>query len=99
MMATTETTMTSEEQKTGGHGSNNRNCNNRNHGNKNKNRNNNNKSDSGFKGKCPDLAGHIFDCSMPTHADLYVTTKEEIEDYIGRTYKYGGDIKWSIANL
>ena len=30
---------------------------------------------------------------------MCVTTKEEIEDYVGRTYKYGGDIKWSIENL
>ena len=98
-MATTETTRTNEEQKSSGSGGNNRNWNNRNRGNKNRNRNTNGKSDSGFKGKCTDLAGHIFDCSKPGQADPCITTKEEIEDYVGRTYKYGGDIKWSIKNL
>ena len=98
-MANAEATTSGVEQKSSGNNGNNRNRGNRNRGGKNKNRNNNHKNDSGFKGKCADLAGHIFDCSKPGQADLYVTTKEEIEDYVGRSYKYGGDIKWSLENL
>ena len=52
-----------------------------------------------FKGKCTELEGYIFDCSGPKQADQYVTTKQEIEEYVGREYKYGTDIKHSLENL
>ena len=62
---------------------------------------NNNKkpSTAKFTGKCDDLKGHIFDCSNYKQSDMYVTTKQEIEEYVGRTYTYGADTKWSLENL
>ena len=60
---------------------------------------NNNTTSSKFKGKCDDLKGHIYDCSSTRQADQFMTTTKEIAEYIGRTYKYGGDIKKTIQNL
>ena len=68
---------------------------NRNNNNNNSKKNNNTKKSTSdakatkFEGHCEGLKGFIFDCSGPTQADRYVTTKREIEEYIGRTYKYG----------
>ena len=85
-----------------------------NSGNNNNNKNNNGRFNRGkknnskksttdakstkFEGRCADLKGHIFDCSGPTQADRYVVTKREIEEYIGRTYKYGNDTKRTLEN-
>ena len=67
------------------------------------NNNSNNKknlstSTQKFVGRCDDLKGNIFDCSNAKQSDLFVSTKREIEQYIGRTYTYGADTKWSLEN-
>jgi len=51
-----------------------------------------------FAGNFAELNGNIFDCSGPKQADQYVTTKREIEEYIGTNYVYGNYIKWTIEN-
>ncbi len=62
-------------------------------------RSNNKPSTTKFTGKCDDLKGNIFDCSNAKQSDMYVTIKCEIEEYVGRTYTYSADIKWSLENL
>ena len=64
-------------------------------------KNNNNYSSGGskVKGKCEDLKGHVFDCTSRTQTDQFVTTCREIAEYVGRTYKYGGDIKITLEKL
>ena len=71
-----------------------------NHKNKNNNnqKNNNGNKKTGdskikFEGRCADLKGHFFDCSVPMQAGRYMTTKQEIVEYIGHMYKYGNDTK------
>ena len=75
---------------------------------KNNNYNNNNNNNTSkntinktikFEGKCADIKGSIFDCSTARQADQFVTAKREIEEYIGRTYKYGTDTKITLENL
>ena len=73
--------------------------NNRNNNANNKTRNNNNNSSNSFKGRCNDLKGYIYDCDSHKQCDIFVTTTREIAEYIGRTYKYGGDTKMSIHKL
>ena len=82
---------------------NNRNNNNQNkqkgQNNKNKKNNNANTSTRKFKGKKDELKGHIYDCSSQKQSDQFVTTTREIAEYVGRTYKYGGDIKATLEKL
>ena len=52
-----------------------------------------------FDGKCNDLKGHIYDCSDSHKVDLYSKTTKEISEYVGRDYKKGSDVQWSIENL
>ena len=52
-----------------------------------------------FQGKCTDLKGHVFDCLGHKQADQYVTTKHEIEEYLGHQYKYGTDIMLTLEFL
>ena len=86
------------------------NNNNRNNNNNRRNNNNNNNrlqrnkvishnNNSKFTGCCDALKGHIFDCSSSQQADQYVNTHCEIEKYIGHTFTYGNDTKWSLENL
>ena len=51
-----------------------------------------------FKGNCADLHGQIFDCSDYKQADMYVSTLKRISEYVGASYKHGGDIRSSIIN-
>lgn len=51
-----------------------------------------------FKGRLADLKGCIFDCFEPTQGNRHVTTKREIEEYTGHTYKYGADTMWALEN-
>ena len=53
---------------------------------------------SNFIGNCPDLQGHIFDCSDYKQADTFVHTHKCISEYAGAEYKHGGDISSSIIN-
>ena len=52
-----------------------------------------------FEGRCEDLKGHIYDCSDSKQADMCTKTTREIAEYIGRTYKYGSDVRLAIENL
>ena len=52
-----------------------------------------------FDGKCDDLKGHIYDCSDTKQSDIFATTTKEIAGYVGRTYKYGGDICIAVETL
>ena len=45
-----------------------------------------------FEGKCDEIKGHIYDCSNSHQSDLFTKTTKEIKEYVGRTYKYGGDV-------
>ena len=51
-----------------------------------------------FKGSCPDLEGHIFDCSDYKQADNFVHTLKRISEFVGAECKHGGDIRSSIVN-
>ena len=52
-----------------------------------------------FEGKCADLKGHIYDCSDVRQSDQYTKTTKEIAEYVGRTYKYGGDLRLAVETL
>ena len=52
-----------------------------------------------FEGRCEDLKGHIYDYGESKNADQFIQTTKEIKNYVGRTYKYGGDITAAIAAL
>ena len=47
-----------------------------------------------FEGKCDELKGQIYDCSDSRQSDMFTKSTKEIAEYVGRTYKYGGDISW-----
>ena len=50
-----------------------------------------------FEGKCPNLKGHIYDALDATRqSDQFIKTTREIGGFVGRTYKYGGDIRLAI---
>jgi hypothetical protein len=52
-----------------------------------------------FDGKCPELKGHIYDASDARQSDQFIKTTREIGEYVGRTYKYGGDICLAVEKL
>ena len=52
-----------------------------------------------FEGKCADLKGHIYDAADSRQSDQYMKTTREIAEYVGRTYKYGGDIRLAVETL
>ena len=52
-----------------------------------------------FEGGCDDLKGNIYDCSDSKQADLFIKTTKVIAEYVGRTYKYGGDVMHAIEKL
>ena len=53
-----------------------------------------------FEGKCDDLSGYIYECADPKQAtDMYANTTKEISEYVGRTYKYGGEMRQVIMKL
>jgi hypothetical protein len=52
-----------------------------------------------FEGKCDDLKGHIYDCTDSRQADQYTKTTKEIQEYVGRTFKGGGDACLIFDNL
>lgn len=49
-----------------------------------------------FTGNCPDLQGHLYDCSSYKQADQYTSTTKHIAKYMGAEYKRGGDIRSTI---
>jgi hypothetical protein len=53
-----------------------------------------------FEGKCDDLSGYIYDRADPKQvADMYTNTMKEISEYVGRTYKYGGEMRQVMMKL
>ena len=50
-----------------------------------------------FEGRCDDLKGHIYDYGDSKNADQFIQTTKEIKNYVGRTYKCGGDITAAIT--
>ena len=52
-----------------------------------------------FEGRCDDLKGHIYDYSHAKRADQFAKTTKEMAEYVGRTYKHGGDIRLAVLNL
>jgi hypothetical protein len=54
--------------------------------------------ETNFTGRCEDIKGYVFDCADGKQADRYNVTIREISAYVGRTYDYGGDVRWSIKN-
>jgi hypothetical protein len=42
---------------------------------------------------------YVYDCTVIRQANQYVKTTREIADYIGRTFKYGMDMRLSIENM
>jgi hypothetical protein len=51
---------------------------------------------SRFEGRCPDLKGFTFDCAEGRHTDSYNLSIKELALYVGRTFTYGADLKWTI---
>jgi len=39
------------------------------------------------------MDGHVFDCSDLRQADMFNTTKKCLAEYVGATFKHGGDIR------
>jgi hypothetical protein len=52
-----------------------------------------------FQGKCDKLKGHIYDCSDSRQSDVYTKTTKEIGEYVGRTYRYGSDMRRAVQKL
>jgi hypothetical protein len=52
-----------------------------------------------FEGKCPDLKGHIYDASDARQSDQFIKTTGEVGEFVGRTYKHGGDIRLAVEKL
>ena len=52
-----------------------------------------------FDGRCLDLKGFIYDHGEHKHADQFITTTKEIQNYVGRTFKNAGVITAAIGNL
>ncbi len=53
-----------------------------------------------FEGKCPDLKGHIYDNALDARqSDQFIKTTREIGEFVGRAYKYGGDICLAAEKL
>ena len=52
-----------------------------------------------FEGRCEDLKGHVYDYGDGMTANQFVLTTKEIKNYVGRTYKHGGDIVDAIEAM
>jgi hypothetical protein len=52
-----------------------------------------------FAGKCDGLSGFVNDCSDGKQLDRFNIVTKEIAEYVGREYRFGGDIRWTIQNL
>jgi len=52
-----------------------------------------------FEGRCEDLKGHVYDHGNSKVADQFILTTKELKNYVGRTYKHGGDMTEAIENL
>ncbi len=54
---------------------------------------------SKFEGKCKELKGRVYDCSDARQSDLFTRTTKEVAEYVGRTYKYSGNIRLVVKNM
>eukprot|EP00978_Attheya_sp_CCMP212_P000938 scaffold1986_cov40-Attheya_sp.AAC.1 len=45
---------------------------------------------TGFVGKCPEMEGHIYDCTDLRQSNMYTRTTKEITEYVGMTYRTSG---------
>ena len=61
-------------------------------------RSKNHSTRSRFRGTEDALKGHVYTLA-PNRTEVYQKTTREIADYVGRTYKNGGDVKRSIDKL
>ena len=52
-----------------------------------------------FEGRCDDLKGYIYDCNDSKQADAYAKTTKEVAEYVGRTFKYGNDVRLAIETM
>jgi hypothetical protein len=52
-----------------------------------------------FEGKCSELKGHIYDCADSRQADIFTKTTQEVAEYVGRTYKYGSNVRLAVEKL
>jgi hypothetical protein len=51
-------------------------------------------SEGGYDGR----RGFTFDCIDGRQTESYNTCIKELDEYLGRTYTYGGDICWTLEN-
>jgi hypothetical protein len=52
-----------------------------------------------FEGNCEELKGHVFDCSNSRHADIFSKTTKALAGHVGKTYRYGSNVRLAIQNL
>jgi hypothetical protein len=52
-----------------------------------------------FAGKCDGLSGFVYVCSEGKQSDRFNIVAKEIAEYVGREYRFGGDIRWTIQNI
>ena len=52
-----------------------------------------------FEGKVAELRGHTYDLNDTRQADQYTKTTKEIAEFVGTTYKYGGDAHLAVESL
>jgi hypothetical protein len=52
-----------------------------------------------FEGRCDDFKMFVYDSTDIRQANQYIKTTREIADYVGRTFKYGMDMRLSIENM
>ena len=52
-----------------------------------------------FEGRCTELKGYIYDHGEHKHADQFIITTKEIQNFVGRTFKNAGDITAAIGSL
>jgi hypothetical protein len=41
----------------------------------------------------------VYDCSDGKQSDRFNIVTKEIAEYVGRQYRFGGDIRWTLKNL
>jgi hypothetical protein len=52
-----------------------------------------------FEGNCEELKGHVFDCSNSRQADMFSKITKAIAGHVGKTYRYGNDVRLAVQNL
>ena len=60
---------------------------------------NTNRPTTKFDGRCPELKGFTYDHGEHKHADQFILTTKEIQNFVGRTFKNAGDITAAIGSL